>query len=54
MRVQWYDVRYLKCSGCRETSPPWFYLKEIKGWVRQHHDSCGATSFREEGYVEYV
>jgi len=54
MKVQWYDVRYLICPSCGETSPMWFYLKDIKGWVRQHHQSCDATSFAEQGYVEVV
>ena len=54
MKIQWYQSRYLICPVCNECSPTWFYLKEIKGWVKHHNEGCGATSFKEEGYVEVV
>jgi hypothetical protein len=54
MKIEWYQSRYLICPVCNECSPTWFYLKDIKGWVKYHNEGCGATSFKEEGYVEVV
>lgn len=54
MKIEWYDTRYLKCPSCGEMSPSFFYLKDIKSWVKMHYEKCGATSFSEDGYVEVI
>lgn len=54
MKIKWYDTRYLQCPCCDETSPPFFYLKEIKEWVQYHYEGCEATSFLQDGYIEVV
>lgn len=53
MKIQWYESRYLICPVC-ETSTTFFYLKDIKSWVKIHYEKCNATSFKEEGYVEVI
>ena len=54
MKIEWYDTRYLECPCCMELSPAFFYLKDIKSWVKIHYEKCGATSFSEDGYVEVI
>ncbi|MHA2219848.1 MAG: hypothetical protein ACXACY_28460 [Candidatus Hodarchaeales archaeon] len=54
MKIEWYDTRYLKCPYCEQSSPAFFYLKEIKGWVQYHYEGCGAKSFSQDGYIEVI
>jgi len=52
-KIKWYDTRYLTCPSCRHVCD-FFHLKDVKEWVEKHHKECGATSFKEEGYVEVI
>ena len=54
MKIKWYDTRHLKCPCCGQFSDSFFHLKDVKEWVDEHYRWCGATSFKEEGYVEVV
>jgi hypothetical protein len=55
MKIEWYDTRYLTCPSCKKCSPAFFNIKgDIQSWVKIHYEKCGATSFKEEGYVEVI
>jgi|TARA_R110002124_G_scaffold100647_2_gene247666 hypothetical protein len=59
MKIEWYQSRYLICPVCDgatvwKCSDTFFYLKDIKSWVKIHYEKCDATSFKEEGYVEVI